>query len=958
MYRSIYIPVDNSDHSNMAIDIGTMLAKSFGAKIVGSHAYAAKMHDKRFKQMEAGLPEEYHDEHELERQRKIHDSLITRGLEIITDSYLDIIAKKCQETNIPLERRSLEGKNFKVLVDDIIRNGYDLVILGVLGVGAVKDSVIGSVTERTVRRVRNSDIFVVKDLQPLANRKIVVAVDGSQNSFGGLKTAIELAKTYGLEVEAVSAFDPYFHYAMFSSIAGVLSEEAGQVFRFKEQEKLHEEVIDSGLAKIYQSHLEISRTVAEAEGVTLKTALLDGKPFEKVLQYVRKEKPWLLVVGRIGVHSEEDMDVGSNSENLLRMAPCNVLVSNRKFVPPIDAIAEYTVAWTEEAAKRMEKVPVFARGMAKTAVYRYAIEKGHTIISNSVVDLAMGDILPKSAIDAMKGLGKMLDEKGIDRNTMQASDATMETLASGGIAGMMTQIVGDADAARVASYDDKSTLAFHICEGCGYIAKGDKPVQCPICSAAGEKFKFLDKSLFEDAAKAEGGMELEVGYDGVPLQWTEDAKNILRKVPAGFERRRAKAKAEKTARKMGFKTIAKEFAIRMIEGGSTEEVEFSTKSIVGVAVEKKEEKPQSSPLQEWTPEALARLEKVPVGFMRDASKGHIEEYASSVNATTINLETVEAGLAKARNEMEAVMSGAASLDEIKARLAKMSKPSEAAPSPSQTPPASSPTTIGGLSWTPGARGRLERVPVGYMRSVTQSRVEERARKGSLREITANFVEEVMAEEIAEAPTHEHNDLLYCGLCGHVVSEVPSFCPICHAGKGRFVQMVPEIDYHLCGVCSYIAKESLPEKCSLCGAEQAFKKMERRPSARPEEPLELTWTEAALRKISEIPEGFMRRMTQWRVEAHGRKNGYPTITPEVIQEKYNIWAQGSRQVERHLPWESEAETRIEKIPSFVRAIVVREIEECSREKGLTRVSVSILNDVTTRWTEAMKLQGDF
>jgi nucleotide-binding universal stress UspA family protein len=58
MYKQIYIPVDNSDHSNMAIDIAILLAKQFGSKVVGSHAYAAKLHDRRFKQMEAGLPEE------------------------------------------------------------------------------------------------------------------------------------------------------------------------------------------------------------------------------------------------------------------------------------------------------------------------------------------------------------------------------------------------------------------------------------------------------------------------------------------------------------------------------------------------------------------------------------------------------------------------------------------------------------------------------------------------------------------------------------------------------------------------------------------------------------------------------------------------------------------------------------------------------------------------------------
>ena len=37
------------------------------------------MHDYRFKQMEFTLPEEYLEEPELHRQRKIHDSLILHG---------------------------------------------------------------------------------------------------------------------------------------------------------------------------------------------------------------------------------------------------------------------------------------------------------------------------------------------------------------------------------------------------------------------------------------------------------------------------------------------------------------------------------------------------------------------------------------------------------------------------------------------------------------------------------------------------------------------------------------------------------------------------------------------------------------------------------------------------------------------------------------------------------------
>ena len=77
-----------------------------------------------------------------------------------------------------------------------------------------------------------------------------------------------------------------------------------------------------------------------------------------------------------------------------------------EYVPPIDQQAEYTIAWTEEALRRMERIPVFARGVAKTAIHRYAIEKGHTIISNSVVDAAVGHILPKGAMEAMKQIGR------------------------------------------------------------------------------------------------------------------------------------------------------------------------------------------------------------------------------------------------------------------------------------------------------------------------------------------------------------------------------------------------------------------------------------------------------------------------------------------------------------------------------------------------------------------------
>src|SRR5690242_16573886 len=206
MFETIYVPVDNSDYSNASIDLAIELASAFGSRLVGSHVYAARMHDYRFKQMEYTLPEEYQDEQELERQRKIHDSLITRGLRLISDSYLDVLLERSALARIPCEPKTFDGQNWQELVKDIEESQYDLVIMGALGMGAVKESQLGSVCERVTRRVRQ-DVLVVKDARPWQEQRegsIAVAIDGSPQSFGGLKRAIELGRAFQRPVEAIA----------------------------------------------------------------------------------------------------------------------------------------------------------------------------------------------------------------------------------------------------------------------------------------------------------------------------------------------------------------------------------------------------------------------------------------------------------------------------------------------------------------------------------------------------------------------------------------------------------------------------------------------------------------------------------------------------------------------------------------------------------------------------------
>lgn len=396
MYRSIYLPLDNSAHSLAGVDLAIALAKASGATLTGSHVYAARLHDRRFRQMEGGLPEPYRKEEKLVEQREIHDDLITRGLKVITDSYLDVFSARCSAEGLDGRRVSLEGRNWKRLVEDIGESDCDLVVMGALGLGAVPASQLGSVTERVARRI-DRDLLVMRDPEQ-RDGAIVAALDGSPQSWGALETALKLGRLFGRPVEAVSAFDPEFHYVAFNSISRVLSPQAASVFRFEEQERLHVEIIDSGLAKIYQGHLEVAEKLAAESNVGLKTTLLSGKAFEQVLRYCSERKPWLLVLGRIGIHSDAALDLGSLTDNLLRLAPCNLLLSAHTFEPPAYAIADATMTFTEEAEQRLSRVPDLVRGMARKAVVRHALKEGHTVVTSDVIDACLKSI-PDGAVE-------------------------------------------------------------------------------------------------------------------------------------------------------------------------------------------------------------------------------------------------------------------------------------------------------------------------------------------------------------------------------------------------------------------------------------------------------------------------------------------------------------------------------------------------------------------------------
>ncbi len=626
MYKSIYVPVDNSEHSNRAAWSAIRLGQAFGSKLVGCHVYAAKMHDYRFKQMEYTLPDEYLEETELDRQRKIHDSLITMGLELISDCYLQDLKTQCAKASVEFEARMMDGKHHVEIIKDIRESDYDLVVLGATGIGRVRDSQIGSVCERVTRCI-DRDVWVVKHLPTEDEGErdtILVGVDGSPQSFGALMTAIELAGRFDKRVEAISVYDPYLHYSVFNSVVKVLTEKAAKVFRFEEQNQLHEEIIDTGLAQIYQSHLDVAHKMASDQEVELARTLLDGKAFQKVLDHVRKTKPWLLVLGRIGVHSSPDESaLGSNTENLLRNSPCDVLLTTRLEYPELDIKAEESIRWTPEAVKRMQRVPAMVQGIARTAIYRLAVEKGHSVISSDLLDEAMERFMPTY--------------------TSQKTTQLAEALA----------------------LDHARKHQISICKKCGVAATEPEPVQCSICG--GKTFDIVTDEMLEKIAAMEGGLQEETTYDGRKLKWSRDAKRALWTMQDAYQRRRAKARVEKRARIKKLTTITLDFTRLTVEeetgvplvlppaGNGEDHPEAGANGNGNGELKLIARDDKRNPLvsaRKWSDEAVERLFRVPIGFMRQRTQARAEALAAERNADRVELDLVEAGLDQGRLEME------------------------------------------------------------------------------------------------------------------------------------------------------------------------------------------------------------------------------------------------------------------------------------------------------------------
>jgi hypothetical protein len=108
--------------------------------------------------------------------------------------------------------------------------------------------------------------------------------------------------------------------------------------------------------------------------------------------------------------------------------------------------------------------------------------------------------------------------------------------------------------------------------------------------------------------------------------------------------------------------------------------------------------------------------------------------------------------------------------------------------------------------------------------------------------------------------------------------------------------------------------------------------------------EFTWSADAKEKLDRLPV-FVKPMVQSSVEAYARKQGYKTITLQVMDDSKNDSSNG-------MTWSREAEQRLENIPDFIRPMARKEIERVAKERGIATITAQVMDEAKDKFMKFM------
>lgn len=298
--QRILCPVDFSDCSKRALDHAVALATWYDARVTMFHvcapvpifAYAT------------GAP-------------MMRSSLVSGEDQNDVRRAMERFASKAAAIPVPIDIELGEGNAATEIVAKAEAVRSDLIVLGTHGRSGFERLMLGSVTEKVLRKAGSPVLTVPPRLTasaaiPVATfKKIVCAVDFSECSLRALEYAMSIAQEANARLTVLHVVEP---------LPNVPTDDGSPLLGIKTVKEYIAAAEEEGralLAKAIPDHVRAYCQVDEVQSV--------GTPYREILRLATEQAADLIV---LGVHGRDVVDLmffGSTTQHVVRQAACPVL---------------------------------------------------------------------------------------------------------------------------------------------------------------------------------------------------------------------------------------------------------------------------------------------------------------------------------------------------------------------------------------------------------------------------------------------------------------------------------------------------------------------------------------------------------------------------------------------------------------------------------------------------------
>jgi nucleotide-binding universal stress UspA family protein len=293
--RRILCPIDFSEESTHAIQEAIAVARWCKAQITALHVFTPIFMP--------GLPMPDERVPDAEVQR-LHDQMAT--------CFRDAAA-----AGVAVDVVIEVGQPARHILDRAVSLPADMIVMGTHGAGGFEHLVLGSVTEKVLRKATCAVLTVpphVRATPRLPFQRVLCAVDFSGPSLAAASFARSLAQESGAALTLLHVIEWPWEEPPPPVLSELPPEQAAALAEYRRQ-----------VEKSATARLEALAPARSPDRVAPATRLSHGRPYVEILRVAAEDRSDLILMGVHGRNALDLMVFGSTTNQVVRRATCPVL---------------------------------------------------------------------------------------------------------------------------------------------------------------------------------------------------------------------------------------------------------------------------------------------------------------------------------------------------------------------------------------------------------------------------------------------------------------------------------------------------------------------------------------------------------------------------------------------------------------------------------------------------------